>query len=66
MDIESIVERLRVVEEELRDLTYDAVQRAIAGDETAKGDERQLAKARRAVEKAIRDLTGLDAGDDDY
>jgi uncharacterized protein involved in exopolysaccharide biosynthesis len=56
MDTESIIDRLRSIEAELRDLAYDALRRAADGDETGEADEKQLGKARRAIEKAIRDL----------
>lgn len=58
MDTDVIIERLRDIEAELRDLAYDALRRAGAGDVDGERDEKQLSKARRAVEKAIRDLGG--------
>ncbi|HEY7134999.1 MAG TPA: hypothetical protein VIB48_08030 [Acidimicrobiia bacterium] len=59
---ESLVERLQAVEEELRDLAYDRLREAAAGDDDAKADERRLGQARRAVERAIRALSPI--GDD--
>jgi hypothetical protein len=55
-DFESLTERLRSIEEELRDLAYDRLRAAAAGDEAAKADERRLGQARRAVERAMRAL----------
>lgn len=62
MDTSDLVATLTDVETQLRDLAYEALQRAADGDEDARDEERQLLKARRAVEKAIRDLGG---GSDD-
>ena len=58
MDTDTITDRLRDIEAELRDLAYDALRRATNGDEQGRADEKQLSKARRAVEKAIRELGG--------
>ena len=58
MENDAIIERLRDIEAELRDLAYDALRRSANGDEAGASDEKQLSKARRAVEKAIRDLGG--------
>lgn len=55
-DFEALTDRLRSIEEELRDLAYDRLREAAAGDEAAKGEERRLGQARRAVERAIRAL----------
>jgi len=59
---ESIVERLAVIEEELRDLAYDRLRdRARDPDsdagKAANKDEKRLEQARRAVAKAITSLT---------
>lgn len=56
-DFEGLAERLRAIEEELRDLAYDRLRQAAEGDESAKADERRLGQARRAVERAMRALT---------
>jgi hypothetical protein len=56
---EDIAERLRGIEEELRDLAYDRLREAAAGDDDAKADERRLGQARRAVERAIRALSPI-------
>lgn len=51
------------LEARLRDLAYDALRRAAEdGDAVAREEERCLNKARRAVEKAIRDLGGEPEG----
>ena len=55
-DFDNLTERLRSIEEDLRDLAYDRLREAAAGDEVAKADERRLGQARRAVERAIRAL----------
>jgi len=56
--VDEIVEQLRVLEERLRDLAYDRLREAAAGDADAKGDEKRLNQARRAVERAIKALGG--------
>lgn len=56
-DFDGLAERLRGIEEELRDLAYDRLRQAAEGDEAAKADERRLGRARRAVERAIHALT---------
>jgi hypothetical protein len=62
-DVTGIVERLRAVEEQLRDLAYDRLRDA---DDTGEilAEERRIHQARRAVEKAIRILGGGTAEDD--
>jgi hypothetical protein len=58
-DVEHLVERLRGIEEELRDLAYERLRAASQdGDPTAADDERRVLQARRAVERAIRALEG--------
>jgi len=58
-DIAELVERLRTIEEALRDLAYDRLRAAAEnGDAAAVADERRLGQARRAVERAIRALEG--------
>lgn len=51
-DASHIVERLRAIEEDLRDLAYDRLRGSV---DTRKvlAEERRLHQARRAVEKAI-------------
>lgn len=56
-DTEQIVERLRALEEELRDLAYDRLRVASEeGDADALADEKRVQRARRAVERAIHAL----------
>lgn len=55
-DTDELVEQLRAIEEQIRDLAYDALRATVAGDETAKAEEKRLLKARRAVERAIHAL----------
>jgi hypothetical protein len=56
METSGIVERLRSIEEELRDLAYDRLREAASGDEGARVDEKRVLQARRAIERAIRAL----------
>jgi hypothetical protein len=53
---ERIVEQLRAIEEELRDLAYDRLREAQDSPEVL-AEERRLHQARRAIEKAIRVLS---------
>jgi hypothetical protein len=53
---EAIVERLRAIEEELRDLAYDSLRDSLDTG-TLLAEERRLHQARRAIEKAIRLLS---------
>lgn len=57
-DVNDLVSELRSIEERLRDLAYDRLREAAAGDADAAADEKKLLQARRAVEKAIRSLGG--------
>ncbi len=59
MDTELIVEKLRVIEEDLRDLAYDKLRDAATGDADAARDEKRVLQARRAIEKAIRALDDM-------
>ena len=49
---ETIVEKLRAIEEDLRDLAYDRLRASQDSPELLK-EERRLHQARRAIEKAI-------------
>jgi hypothetical protein len=61
-DVEVIVERLRSIEEELRDLAYERLRAAsVEGDDTALADEKRVLQARRAIERAIVALGGTPA-----
>jgi hypothetical protein len=63
-DIELIVERLRSIEEELRDLAYERLRAASEdGNDAALADEKRVLQARRAVERAIAALGGAAADD---
>ena len=58
-DTEQIVDRLRSIEEELRDLGYDRLRVASEeGDANALADEKRVLQARRAIERAINALSG--------
>ena len=62
---EELVDQLRSIEEQLRDLAYDRLREAAAGNDAAKADEKKLLQARRAIEKAIRALDTTDRSADD-
>jgi hypothetical protein len=55
-----LVEQLRSIEEALRDLAYDRLRDAVDGDADAAADEKRVQQARRAVERAIRALDGIE------
>lgn len=57
-DLHELVSELRSIEERLRDLAYDRLREAAAGDDAAAAEEKQILQARRAVERAIRALGG--------
>jgi hypothetical protein len=58
-DTEPIVERLRSIEADLRDLAYDRLRTAAEdGDTAALADEKKILQARRAIERAIVALGG--------
>jgi hypothetical protein len=62
LDAQSIVERLRSIEEELRDLAYERLRAASDGrDPNALAEEKKVLQARRAIERAIVALGGVDA-----
>jgi hypothetical protein len=63
MDVEDILAELVAIEERLRDLAYDRLREAAAGDAEAAADEKRVLQARRAVEKAIRSLGGAPVDD---
>jgi hypothetical protein len=56
LDLTDLADRLRAVEEDLRDRAYDALRSAAEGDEDAAAAEKKILQARRAVERAIRAL----------
>lgn len=55
--VDELVERLRSIEEALRDLAYDRLRAAADGDPGGADDEKRILRARRAVERAIHALT---------
>jgi hypothetical protein len=58
-DAEPIVERLRSIETDLRDLAYERLRAAAEdGDADALAEEKKVLQARRAIEKAIVALGG--------
>ena len=60
-DVDELVETLRGVDEQLRDLAYERLRDAAGdGDADALADERKLLQARRAVARAIAALGGSD------
>jgi hypothetical protein len=62
-DFEDLIAQLASVEERLRDLAYDRLRAAAEdGDADAAAQERQILKARRAVERAIHALGGASEG----
>lgn len=63
--LEELVDQLRSIEEQLRDLAYDRLREAAKGDEAAKVDEKKLLQARRGIEKAIRALDATKMMEDD-
>lgn len=58
-DFDDLIAQLASIEERLRDLAYDRLRAAAEdGDADAAAQERQILKARRAVERAIHALGG--------
>ncbi len=62
-DPAAIVERLRAIEDELRDLAYDRLRESVDTG-TVLAEERRIHQARRAIEKAIRLLSPEGAAED--
>jgi hypothetical protein len=65
LDLTDLADRLRAIEEDLRDRAYDALREAATGDDDAAKLEKRILQARRGVEKAIRALDpggGFDEG----
>jgi len=56
LDLTDIADRLRGIEEDLRDRAFDALRAAAEGDEAAAAREKKILQARRAIERAIRAL----------
>ena len=63
LDTTHIVERLRAIEEDLRDLAYDRLRESVDTGQVL-SEERRLHQARRAIEKAINLLTPSRSLDD--
>ena len=64
MELTDLVDRLRAIEEDLRDRAYDALRAAANGDEAAVAAEKKILQARRAIERAIKALEPRDAWSD--
>jgi len=64
VEVGGLIERLRAIEEDLRDLAYDRLRESV-DDGTTLSEERRLHQARRAVGKAIHLLEGSAAITDD-
>ena len=61
-NIAALAERLEAIVEELDEIAFDRLREASAeGQRTRPDDDRELTKARRAVEKAVAVLRGMDA-----
>jgi hypothetical protein len=56
LDLTDLADRLRAIEEDLRDRAYDALRSASEGDAEAAATEKRILQARRAVERAVRAL----------
>lgn len=65
-DLGSLAERLEAIVEELDEIAFDRLRVASADGQRARpDDDRQLTKARRAVEKAVAVLRGIDTAGPD-
>ena len=67
-DIRALADRLESIVEELDEIAFDRLRLAAAeGQRTRPDEDRELTKARRAVEKAVAVLRGIDGsgGSDD-
>ena len=62
-DPADIVERLRAIEDALRDLAYDRLRESVDTG-TVLAEERRIHQARRAIEKAIHLLSPEGAAED--
>ena len=64
-DIRELADRLESIVEELDEIAFDRLRLAAAeGQRSRPDDDRELTKARRAVEKAVAVLRGIDGSDD--
>jgi hypothetical protein len=65
-DLNSVADRLQAIVEELDEIAFDRLRLAASEGQRARpDDDRELTKARRAVEKAVVVLRGIDAATDD-
>jgi hypothetical protein len=65
-DLNSLAERLQAIVEELDEIAFDRLRLAASqGQRSRPDDDRELTKARRAVEKAVVVLRRIDAATDD-
>ena len=63
-DIATLADRLRNILDDLDELAFDRLREAVADGATSRPtSDKELAKARRSVEKAMRVLEALDAAD---
>ena len=63
-DVAALADRLRAILDDLDELAFDRLREAVADGATSRpASDKELAKARRSVEKAMRVLEALDAGD---
>ena len=61
-DIGSLADRLEAIVEELDEIAFDKLRLAAAdGQRDHPAEDRELTKARRAVEKAVAVLRGMDS-----
>ena len=64
-DLNSLVDRLQAIVEELDEIAFDRLRLAASqGQRSRPDDDRELTKARRAVEKAVVVLRRIDAATD--
>ena len=64
-DVRALADRLESIVEELDEIAFDRLRLAAAeGQRTRPDDDRELTKARRAVEKADAVLRGIDGSAD--
>ena len=64
-DLADVADRLRAIEEDLRDRALDALRAAASGDEASAAAETKILQARRAIERAIKALEPRDPWSDD-
>ena len=64
-DLHALADRLEAIVEELDEITFDRLRLAAAEGQRARpDDDRELTKARRAVEKAVALLRAIDSSCD--